>query len=87
MIVGLVPTTLDMSASPSIIVSRMCSLLDGCKCRAFPQMIVGLSYHADGCECCAFSQMIVGVSYHAGDCKYSSFSQMAVGVSYHAGDY
>ena len=34
MTVGLVPTRLDMSASPSIIVSRMCSRLDGCKCRA-----------------------------------------------------
>ena len=29
--VGLVPTRLDMSASPSIIVRRMCSLLDGCE--------------------------------------------------------
>ena len=87
MTVGLVPTRSDMSASPSIIVSRMCSRLDGCKCRAFPQMKVGVSYHANGCECYAFSQIIVGVSYHAGDCKCSAFSQMVVGVSYHAGDY
>ena len=34
--VGLVPTRSDMSAIHSIIVSRMCSRLDGCKCRAFP---------------------------------------------------
>ena len=33
--VGLVPTRSDMSAIPSIIVSRMCSHLGGCKCRAF----------------------------------------------------
>ena len=33
---------------------------------AFPQMIVGVSYHVGGCECCASSQMVVGVSYHAG---------------------
>ena len=69
MTVGLVPTISDMSASPSITMSRMCSSLDGCKCRTFPQMIVLVSYHPDGCECCAFSQMIVGVSYHAGGCK------------------
>ena len=80
MTVGLVPTRSVMSASPSIIVSRMCSCLDGCKCRAFPQMIVGVSYHASGCECCAFSQMVVGVSYHAGDCKCCAFPQMVVGV-------
>ena len=40
MIVGLVPTRSYMSASPSIIVSRMCSHLDGCECCAFSQMIV-----------------------------------------------
>ena len=33
MTVGLVPTRLDVSASPFIIVSRMCSHLDECKCR------------------------------------------------------
>ena len=36
--VGLVPTRLDMSASPSIIVCRMCSILDGCKCRALSSL-------------------------------------------------
>ena len=72
-IVGLVPTRSYMSASPSITMSRMCSHLDGCKCRAFPQMIVGVSYHADGCECYAFSQMIVGVSYHVGEYKCWAF--------------
>ena len=51
MTVGLAPTRSYMSVSPSIIVSMLCSLLDGCKCRAFPQMIVGVSYHAGGCEC------------------------------------
>ena len=51
MIVGLVPTRSDMSASPSTIVSRMCSRLGACKCRAFSQMVVGVSYHAGDCKC------------------------------------
>ena len=69
MTVGLVPTRLDMSAEPFHHCCRMCSHMDGCKFRAFPQMIVGVSYHAGGCECCAFPQMIVVVSYHADGCK------------------
>ena len=38
MTVGLLPTRSDMSAIPSIIVGRMCSRLDGCKCRALPSL-------------------------------------------------
>ena len=41
MTIGLVPTRSDVSASPSITVSRMCSRLDGCKCRAFSSLWVG----------------------------------------------
>ena len=54
MTVGLFPTRLDMSAIPSIIVSRMCSYLDGCECCAFSQMIVVVSCHAGECKCHAF---------------------------------
>ena len=39
----------------------------GFKCRAFPQMVVGVSYHVGGCKCWSLSQMVVGVSYHADD--------------------
>ena len=36
--IGLVPTRSDMSASPSIIVCRMCSSLDGCKFKALSSL-------------------------------------------------
>ena len=36
--IGLVPTRSDMSASPSTIVCRMCSTLDGCKCEALSSL-------------------------------------------------
>ena len=51
MTVGLVPTRSDMSAEPFHHCCRMCSCMGGCKCRAFPQMIVAVSCHAGGCEC------------------------------------
>ena len=38
MTVGLVPTRLDVSAEPFHHVSKMCSYLDGCKCRALPSL-------------------------------------------------
>ena len=61
----MVPTWMEVQNS-SIIVSRMCSSLDGCEYCAFltsrsdvsaealSQMIVIVSYHADECECWAF---------------------------------
>ena len=39
--IGLVPTRSDVSASPSITVSRMCSRLDGCKCRNLSSLLPG----------------------------------------------
>ena len=80
MTVGLFPTRSYMSASPSIIVSRMCSRLDGCEYCAFSHMIVGVSYHAGDCKCSSFPQMVVGVSYHASGCECSAFPQMVVDV-------
>ena len=76
----MVPAWMEVQNS-SIIVSKMCSSLDGCEycalltsrldvsAEAFPQMVVGVSYHAGGCECCAFPKMVAGVSYHAGGYK------------------
>ena len=75
----------DVSVEPFWYDCGIGSHMISCKCRAFPQMIVGVSYHVDGCKCWAFPHMIVGVSYHANGCKCWAFSQMVVGVSYHAG--
>ena len=57
----MVPTWMEVQNS-SIIVSRMCSSLDGCEYCAFMMSRLDVSAKS-------LSQMIVVVSYHAGECE------------------
>ena len=77
----MVPAWMEVQNS-SIIVSRMCSNLDGCEycalltsrsdvsAESFSQMIVVVSYHADECECWALlmsmSDVSAGEDLHGG---------------------
>ena len=60
-----VPAWMEVQNS-SIIVSRMCSNLDGCEYCALLTSRSDVSAEA-------LSQMIVVMSYHAGECEYWAF--------------
>ena len=61
----MVPAWMEVQKS-SIIVSRMCSILDGCEYYALMKSRLDVSAEA-------LSQMIVVVSYHAGECECWAF--------------